>query len=69
MRPDLHRWVVFQITYMRSKSESVTALYRINRDATVENEIFMDNTPDQTAYNTEIQRVVNLERMYVRTTD
>ena len=54
---------------MRSKSEAVTALYRINRDATVENEIFMDNTPDQTAYNTEIQRVVKLERMYVRTTD
>ena len=53
---------------MRYKSESVTTLYRINRDYGVSNEIFMDNAPKYTGYNIEIQRVESLARIDVRTT-
>ena len=41
-----------QIITMRSKSEAGTTLDRINRDFGVANEIFMDNAPNQTGYNT-----------------
>ena len=41
-----------QIIPMRYKSESDTTLDRINLDVRVANEIFMDNTPEQTGYNT-----------------
>ena len=47
---------------MRSKPEAGTTLYRINRDNGVENEIFMENAPDQTGYNKDIQIVERLER-------
>ena len=58
-----------QIVPMRSKSEAGTTLERINKDVGVANEIFMDNAPDQTGYNTEMHRVTRLARMEVRTTD
>ena len=48
---------------MRSKSEAGTILDRINWDVGVQNEVFMDNVPKQTGYNTEIQRVERLARM------
>ena len=54
---------------MRYKSEAGTILDRINWDVGVENEIFMDNAPKQTSYNTEMQRVERLARMEVRTTE
>ena len=54
---------------MRYKSEAGTTLDRINRDVGVANEIFMDNSPKQTGYNTEMHRVARLERMEVRTTE
>ena len=38
----------FQIIPMRSKSEDGTTPDRINRDAGLENEITMDNAPNQT---------------------
>ena len=41
-----------QIIPMRYKSEAGTTLDRINRDFGVANEIFMDNAPKQTGYNT-----------------
>ena len=41
-----------QIFPMRYKSDSGTTLDRINRDAGVANEIFMENAPGQTGYNT-----------------
>ena len=44
----------FQIIIMRSKSEAGTALDRITWDSGVTNEIFMDNAPEKTGYNTEI---------------
>ena len=50
---------------MRSKSEAGTTLDRINRDIVVANEIFMENSPDQTSYNIEMQRVARLARMKV----
>ena len=53
---------------MRSKSETVTKVDRINREFGVENEILMDNSPGQTGYNTEMQIVTRLTRMDVRTT-
>ena len=40
---------------MRSKSEAVMTLDRINRDVGVGNEIFMDNAPDQTVHNIDMQ--------------
>ena len=54
---------------MRSKSEAGTTLDRINQDVGVANEIFMDNAPDQTGYNTEMQRVARMAGMEVRTTE
>ena len=54
---------------MRSKSESGTKLDRINQDIGVVNKIFMDNAPNQTGYNTEIQRVARLARMKIWTTE
>ena len=48
---------------MRSKSEAGTTLDRINLDNGVENEIFMDNAPDQTGYNKETQRVARMARI------
>ena len=54
-----------QIIPMGSKSESGTTFYRINWDYGVANEIFMGNAPDQTGYNTEIQRLVRLKIMEV----
>ena len=41
-----------QIIHMRSKSDTDTKLDRINQDVRVANEIFMDNAPRQTGYNT-----------------
>ena len=58
-----------QIIPMRSKSEAGTTLDRINRDVGVASEIFMDNAPNQTGYNIEMQRVARLARMEVRTTE
>ena len=58
-----------QIIPMRYKSEVGTTLDRIKRDVGVANDIFMDNAPDQTGYNTETQRVERLARMEVRTTE
>ena len=46
-----------QIIPMRSKSDDVTKLDRINRDFGVSNEIFIYNAPDKTGYNTKIQRL------------
>ena len=54
---------------MRSKSEAGTPLDRINWDVGVTSEIFMENAPEQTGYNTEIQRVARLERTEVQTTE
>ena len=54
---------------MRIKSEAGKTLYRMNRYVGVANEIFMDNAPEQTGYNTEIQRVEILARMDVQTTE
>ena len=48
---------------MGYKSEDSATLYRINQDVRVSKEIFMDNVPNQTGYNTEIQRVERLEIM------
>ena len=48
---------------MRSKSKARTTLDRINRDIGVSNEIFMDNTPKQTGYNTEMHIVSRLKGM------
>ena len=48
---------------MRSKSDAGTTLDRIKRDVGVANEIFMENAPDQTSYNTEMQRVARMARM------
>ena len=58
-----------QIIPMRSKSEAGTTLYRINWDVGVANKIFMDNTPEQNGYNTEMKRVARPKRMEVRTTE
>ena len=69
MCSDLHRWGIFQIIPMRSKSEAGTTLDRINRDVGVANEIFMDNAPKQTGYNTEMQRVARLSTIEVQTTE
>ena len=60
MTSGIHIWRVFQIIPMRSKLEAGTTLYRINRDVRVENEIFMDNTPNKTGYSTEMQIVERL---------
>ena len=54
---------------MRSKSESGTTLYRINREIWVADKIFMENAPDQTGYNTEMQILARLARMEFRTTE
>ena len=54
---------------MRFKSESVTTLDRIKRDVRVANKIFMDNAPDRTGYNTEMQRVESLARMEFQNTE
>ena len=52
--------------HMRSKSEAGTTLYVISRYVGVANEIFIDNAPEKTGYNTEMQRVARLTRMEVR---
>ena len=54
-----------RIIHMRSKSDTDTTLDRINQDVRVANEIFMDNSPRQTGYNTEIQRLARLPRIEV----
>ena len=43
-----------KIIPMIYKSEAGTTLDRINRDVGFENDIFMDNVPKQTVYNTEM---------------
>ena len=43
-----------QIITMRSKSEYGTTLDGINQYSGVENEIFMNNAPNNTGYNTEM---------------
>ena len=58
-----------QIIFMISKSEAGTTLERINWDVGVTKEIFMDNAPNQTGNNTEIQKVARLARMEVLTTE
>ena len=58
-----------QIISMRYKSEAGTTLDRINRDVGVANEIFMENAPKQTGYNTKMKIVARLARMEVRTTE
>ena len=60
---DIHRWGIFQIIPMRYKSEAGTTLDRIKRDGGVAKEIFLYNAPNQTGYNTEVQRVARLEIM------
>ena len=55
-----------QIIPMRYKSEAGTTLDGRNRDVGVTNEIFIDNAPEKTGYNTEMQRVARLTRMEVR---
>ena len=40
-----------QIIPMRSKSEAVTTVYRINWDVGVAKTIFMENAPKKTGYN------------------
>ena len=42
------------------KSEASAKLYRINQDVRVSKEIFLDNVPNQTGYNIEMQRVERL---------
>ena len=54
MCSDLHQWGILQIIPMGSKLEAGTTLDRIKRDVGVANEIFMDNAPEQTGYNTEV---------------
>ena len=54
---------------MRYKSEAGTTLDRINWDVRVVNEIFMDNAPEKTGYNTEMHRLEILERMEVQTSE
>ena len=44
-------------------------LHKINRDVDVSNQIFMDNAPEHTGYNTEMQRVSKMSTMVVHTTD
>ena len=52
MPPDFQTWRIFQIDPMSSKSDTGTTLDRINPGVGVENEILMDNAPDNTGYNT-----------------
>ena len=52
MCSDIHRWGIFQIIPMRSKSEDGTTLDRINWGVGVTNEKFMENAPYQNGYNT-----------------
>ena len=54
---------------MRSKSEAVMTLDRINRDVGVGNEIFMDNAPDQTVHNIDMQILKSLPKIDVRITE
>ena len=54
-----------QIIPMRSKSETGITLDRIKLDVGVANEIFMENEPEQTGHNTEMQRMAKLARMEV----
>ena len=54
---------------MRYNSECGTTLDRINQEFGVANKIFMDNAPNKTGYNTEMQRVAKLSRMEVQTTE
>ena len=58
-----------EIIPMRYKSEAGTTLDRINRDGGVAKTICMDDAPEQTGYNTEMQVVARLARMEVQTTD
>ena len=69
MCSDLYQSGNFQIILMISKSEAGTTLDRIKRDVGVANEIFIDNAPDHTSYNKEMQRVTRLARMKVQTTE
>ena len=50
-------------------SESGTALHRINQDDGVINNIFLDNEPDQTGYNTKMYRLKRMAIMEVQTTE
>ena len=54
---------------MQSKPEAGTTLDKINQDVGVANKIFIDNSPKQTSYNTETQRVERLARTELQTTD
>ena len=63
MCSDLNRWVIFQLIPMRYESEAGTKLDRIHQDVGAAKETFMENAPEQTGYNTEIQRVARLARM------
>ena len=58
-----------KIIPVRSKPEYVMILDRINWCIEVENEIFVDNAPNQTGYNIEVQRVARLKIMDVRATE
>ena len=58
-----------QIIPMRSRSEAGTKSDRINQYIGVETEIFVDNAPGQTGYNTEMQRVARMAILEVRTTE
>ena len=49
------------------KYEAGMSLNKINWDAGVENEIFMGNVPEQTGYNSEMQRIAGQESMDFRT--
>ena len=58
-----------KIIPVRSKSEAGTTLDWIHQDVGFASKIFMDNAPNQTGYNTEIQRMEILASMEVRTTE
>ena len=62
-------WGFIQIIPIRSKSEGGTKIDSINRDVGIVNEIFLENAPEQTVYNKEMQRMARLTRMEVQTTE
>ena len=48
---------------MRYNLDAGTRLDRIKRNVGVAKKIFMENAPEQTGYNTKIQRVARLARI------
>ena len=58
-----------QIIRMRYKSEAGKKLNMTNQEVRFANEICMENAPEKTCYNIEMQRVTRLESMEIRTTE